>query len=131
MLNALCGSVTIAQTPFDERGAVDPAGIDTLVDFHISRGTCLLHGGPESPVGGPPAPVRDGEPIRLDVSGQRLDLLVEADALERSPPKWTPPPRRAARGHTALFLDRVRRAGEGSDIGVLDHGPPTPGHEIH
>src|SRR6476619_3200967 len=38
MLNNLSGSVIIAQTPFDDRGAVDLASIDTLTDFYLTHG---------------------------------------------------------------------------------------------
>lgn len=38
MLSALNGSVIIAQTPFDDRGAVDLGSIDTLVDFYLGHG---------------------------------------------------------------------------------------------
>jgi 4-hydroxy-tetrahydrodipicolinate synthase len=37
-LDRLCGSVIIAQTPFDDRGAVDLASVDTLVDFYLGHG---------------------------------------------------------------------------------------------
>lgn len=38
MLSDLKGSVIIAQTPFDDRGAVDLGSIDTLVDFYLGHG---------------------------------------------------------------------------------------------
>jgi 4-hydroxy-tetrahydrodipicolinate synthase len=38
MLENLSGSVIIAQTPFDDRGAVDLASIDTLTDFYLRHG---------------------------------------------------------------------------------------------
>jgi 4-hydroxy-tetrahydrodipicolinate synthase len=38
MLENLKGSVTIAQTPFDDRGAVDLESIDTLTDFYVKHG---------------------------------------------------------------------------------------------
>jgi len=38
MLNNLKGSVTIAQTPFDDRGAVDLESVDTLTDFYVKHG---------------------------------------------------------------------------------------------
>src|SRR3954452_5506674 len=38
MLSDLKGSVIIAQTPFDDRGAVDLASIDTLTDFYLKHG---------------------------------------------------------------------------------------------
>jgi dihydroxy-acid dehydratase len=96
-----------------------------------SYGTCVLHVAPESHVGGPLAFVRDGDMIRLDVRGRRLDLLVEPEALERRKSAWTPPPRRYARGYTSLFLDRVRQADEGCDLDFLECGPATPEPEIH
>jgi len=96
-----------------------------------SYGTCVLHVAPESHVGGPLAFVQDGDPIRLDTAGRRLDLLVEPDELERRRAAWTPPPQRYARGYTALFLERVRQADEGVDLDFLEHGPSTPEPEIH
>jgi 4-hydroxy-tetrahydrodipicolinate synthase len=38
MLNNLKGSIIIAQTPFDDRGAIDLASIDTLTDFYLKHG---------------------------------------------------------------------------------------------
>lgn len=38
MLSTLSGSIIIAQTPFDDRGAVDLASIDTLTDFYLRHG---------------------------------------------------------------------------------------------
>jgi 4-hydroxy-tetrahydrodipicolinate synthase len=38
MLSDIKGSVIIAQTPFDDRGAVDLASIDSLVDFYLGHG---------------------------------------------------------------------------------------------
>ena len=96
-----------------------------------SYGTCILHVAPESHVGGPLAFVQDGDLIRLDVPARRLELLVEKDELDRRQAAWCPPPKRYARGYTALFLDRVRQADEGVDLDFLEHGPPTPEPEIH
>jgi 4-hydroxy-tetrahydrodipicolinate synthase len=38
MLSSLSGSVIIAQTPFDDRGALDLPSIDTLTDFYLRHG---------------------------------------------------------------------------------------------
>jgi 4-hydroxy-tetrahydrodipicolinate synthase len=38
MLSAIKGSFIIAQTPFDDRGAVDLASIDSLADFYLGHG---------------------------------------------------------------------------------------------
>ena len=38
MLSDISGSFIIAQTPFDDRGAVDFTSIDSLTDFYLSHG---------------------------------------------------------------------------------------------
>ena len=38
MLSNLQGSIIIAQTPFDDRGAIDLASIDTLTNFYLKHG---------------------------------------------------------------------------------------------
>ncbi len=38
MLSDISGSIIIAQTPFDDRGAVDLSSIDTLTDFYLGHG---------------------------------------------------------------------------------------------
>ena len=38
MLSDISGSIIIAQTPFDDRGAVDFTSIDLLTDFYLSHG---------------------------------------------------------------------------------------------
>ena len=38
MLSEISGSVIIAQTPFDDRGAVDFASIDLLTEFYLGHG---------------------------------------------------------------------------------------------
>ena len=39
MLSDISGSVIIAQTPFDDRGAVDFTSIDLLTDFYLGHGS--------------------------------------------------------------------------------------------
>ena len=46
-------------------------------------GAIVLHMTPEAALGGPLALVRDGDSIRLDVAGRRLDLLVDDAELAR------------------------------------------------
>ncbi|MBV8704719.1 MAG: dihydroxy-acid dehydratase, partial [Acetobacteraceae bacterium] len=114
-----------------QRGVRDMVRISDSRMSGTSYGTCVLHVAPESHVGGPLAFVQDGDLIRLDVKGRRLDLLVEPGVLERRKASWTPPPRHYVRGYTSLFLDRVRQADEGCDLDFLEYGPPTPEPDIH
>jgi dihydroxy-acid dehydratase len=96
-----------------------------------SYGTCVLHVAPESHVGGPLALVREGDLIRLDVAGRRLDLLVPDEELERRRAAWRAPPRRYARGWTALYLEQVTQADEGCDVAFLEGTAPTPEPDIY
>jgi dihydroxy-acid dehydratase len=84
-------------------------------------GTIVLHITPESAVGGPLALVRNGDMIRLDVEGRRIDLLVDAAELERraaalepaSTPAW------ARRGYAHLFNESILQADEGCDFDFM------------
>ena len=93
------------------------AGVTDLLRISDARmsgtsyGAVVLHVAPESAIGGPLALVQDGDPIRLDVSGRRLDLLVDEAELERRSAAWEPPPRHRRPRLPAAPL-RARPAGE-------------------
>jgi dihydroxy-acid dehydratase len=78
-------------------GAIKGAGLGKdvllLTDGRFSGGTtglCIGHIAPEAAVGGPIAFVADGDRIRLDMASRTLDLVVEADELERRRAEWKP-----------------------------------------
>ena len=78
-------------------GAIKGAGLgkDVLLvtDGRFSGGTtgpCIGHVAPEAAAGGPIALVEDGDRIRLDLAARTLDLLVDADELERRRAGWKP-----------------------------------------
>ncbi len=106
-------------------GAIKGAGLGKdvllLTDGRFSGGTtglCVGHVAPEAVDLGPIAFVQDGDAIRLDVAGGRLDLLVDDDVLDarraagvRAPdPKYT-------RGVLARYRKLVTSASRGA---VLD-----------
>ena len=101
------------------RGVTDLLRISDARMSGTSYGAVVLHVTPESAVGGPLALVEDGDPIRLDVSERRLDLLVEADELERRRATWEPPARQDERGYRSLHADHVLQASEGCDFDFL------------
>lgn len=114
-----------------ERGVRDMVRISDARMSGTAYGTCVLHVAPESALGGPLALVRDGDPIRLDVPGRRLDLLVAPRELERRRAGWTPPALPLTRGYGALFLDHVDQAHRGCDFDFLSRSRPTPEPGIH
>jgi dihydroxy-acid dehydratase len=101
------------------------AGVKDMVRISDARmsgtafGTIVLHATPEAAIGGPLALVRDGDRIRLDAQGRRIDLLVEGSELARRRAAWIPPraPAGAERGYLRLFLEQVLQADQGCDFG--------------
>nr|WP_314260920.1 L-arabinonate dehydratase [uncultured Devosia sp.] len=96
-----------------------------------SFGTCILHVCPESHVGGPLALVRDGDLIRLDADGRRLDLLVDPAELEARRNAWKAPKPHYERGYGALFSRHVTQADQGCDFDFLADGEATLDPEVH
>jgi dihydroxy-acid dehydratase len=102
-------------------GAIKGAGLgkDVLLvtDGRFSGGTtglCIGHVAPEAVDAGPIAAVRDGDQIRLDVANGLLDLLVDADELERRLADVQPPPPRYTRGVLAKYRRLVGSASRGA-----------------
>ncbi|MCC5983355.1 MAG: dihydroxy-acid dehydratase [Rhodobacteraceae bacterium] len=87
-----------------------------------SYGACVLHVAPEAFVGGPLALLRTGDTIRLDLSARRLDMLVDADELDRRRAAWTPPEPRFQRGWGWMFSRHVTQADKGCDFDFLERG---------
>jgi dihydroxy-acid dehydratase len=84
-------------------------------------GTIVLHITPESAVGGPLALVKNGDMIRLDVAGRRIDLVVDAAELGKRRAALKPPatPDWAARGYAHLFNETILQADEGCDFDFM------------
>jgi len=100
------------------------AGVKDMVRISDARmsgtayGTVILHVSPESAAGGPLALVRDGDRIRLDTAGRRLDLLVDGAELERRRAAYRPPPV-PGRGYAHLHATHVLQADRGCDLDFL------------
>jgi L-arabonate dehydrase len=101
------------------------AGVTDLLRISDARmsgtsyGAVVLHVAPESAIGGPLALVQDGDRIRLDVAGRRLDLVVDEAVLEERRSRWKPPARHDERGYRMLHAEHVLQANEGCDFGFL------------
>jgi dihydroxy-acid dehydratase len=90
-------------------------------------GTCVLHVAPEAAVGGPLGLVEDGDIVRLDVPGRRLDVLVDDAELRRRRERWAAPVRRALRGYEHLYVTHVEQANLGCDFDFLGDTVPAVG----
>jgi dihydroxy-acid dehydratase len=100
------------------RGLKDMVRISDARMSGTAFGTVVLHTTPEAAVGGPLALVRDGDRIRLDSNGRRLDLLVEEAELGRRREQWKAP-EKPPRGYHRLYVDHVGQASEGCDFDFL------------
>jgi dihydroxy-acid dehydratase len=105
-------------------GAIKGAGLGKdvllLTDGRFSGGTtglCIGHVAPEAADGGPIAFVRDGDPIRLDLTTRTLELLVDDADLARRKEGWAPLPPRYTRGVLAKYAKLVGSAAQGAICG--------------
>jgi dihydroxy-acid dehydratase len=74
-------------------------------------------------VGGPLGLVRDGDRIRLDVPGRRVDLLVDEEELHKRADTWRPP-ETPERGWRRLYAQTVLPANLGADLDFLSGEEP-------
>src|SRR5436190_15334935 len=79
-----------------------------------TRGMCIGYVSPEAFVGGPLALVRDGDTIRIDAAGRRMDLLIDNNELSRRRETWKPRPPRHRAGALAKYARLVGQAPGGA-----------------
>jgi dihydroxy-acid dehydratase len=91
--------------------------IAIVTDGRFSGGTRNLsigHVSPEAAEGGPIALVQDGDPIKVDVPGRTIDLLVEGTELEKRKAAWQQPEPKFKRGWLARYERLVTSAARGA-----------------
>jgi dihydroxy-acid dehydratase len=105
-------------------GAIKGAGLGKdvllLTDGRFSGGTtgpCIGHIAPEAAVGGPIALIAEGDRVRLDMAARTLDLMVDADELERRRAEWKPLPPRFDYGVLGKYAKLVGSAATGAVCG--------------
>ncbi len=82
-----------------------------------TAGFCIGHVAPEAPHGGPIALVQNGDRIRLDMTSKSLDLLVDADELDRRRDGWKAKEPRYTKGVLGKYARLVGSAAEGAVCG--------------
>ena len=91
-----------------------------LTDGRFSGGTtglCVGHVAPEATDGGPIALVAEGDTVRLDLAARRLDLVVDAEELERRRAGWKPLEPRYTTGVLGKYAKLVGSAAQGAITG--------------
>jgi dihydroxy-acid dehydratase len=79
-----------------------------------TRGICVGYVAPEAAIGGPLALVRDGDPVRIDATARRMDILIDGAELARRRAAWRPPPPRHKAGLLAKYAAQVGQADKGA-----------------
>lgn len=105
-------------------GAIKGAGLGKdvllLTDGRFSGGTtglCVGHIAPEAVDGGPIALLRNGDRIRLDVSGRVLDVLADPAEFASRQQDFSPPPPRYTTGVLSKYVKLVSSAAVGAVCG--------------
>jgi len=108
--------------------AIKGAGLGTdvvlVTDGRFSGatfGACVAHVAPEAWEGGPIALVADGDPIRLDIVGRRLEVDVADAELERRKAAW----QRPAPHYTSGVMAKYAALVSGADTGAVCAPPAS------
>ena len=98
-----------------------------------SYGACVLHVAPESHVGGPLALVQNGDLIKLDIEGRRIDLMISEKEMMNRKKAWKAPAPKFERGYGTLYLKHIQQANQGCDFDFLlpEVSKPEGEPEIH
>jgi len=79
-----------------------------------TRGAAIGHVSPEAAAGGPIAALRDGDVIRIDIPGHRLDVELAEEELARRLKALPPWRSRVEKGYLARYAERVSSASQGA-----------------
>ena len=79
-----------------------------------SRGASIGHISPEAMEGGPIALIQEGDRIKIDIPGKRVDLLVSEEELSRRQAAWRQPEPRVKTGYLSRYSKLVTSANTGA-----------------
>ncbi len=86
-----------------------------------SRGASIGHVSPEAAVGGPIALVEEGDRIRIDIPGNRLEVLVSDEEMAARKEKWQPREPRVTTGYLARYAKMVTSGNRGAVLEIKSH----------
>ncbi|MDI7260899.1 MAG: dihydroxy-acid dehydratase [Thermodesulfobacteriota bacterium] len=78
-----------------------------------SRGAAIGHISPEAAEGGPIGLVRDGDPIEIDIPGNKLNLLISDEELKKRRSRWKPL-KKELKGYLKRYARLVQSANTGA-----------------
>lgn len=81
-----------------------------------TQGAAVGHVSPEAATGGPIGIVQEGDIIKIDIPGRRLDLEISEDEMERRRKTWKPKAPSVTRGYLARYARQVSSGATGAII---------------
>ncbi|MDD2373279.1 MAG: dihydroxy-acid dehydratase [Syntrophomonadaceae bacterium] len=79
-----------------------------------TRGASIGHVSPEAAAGGIIALIEEGDLIRIDIPACRLDLMVDAEILEKRQARWKVPELNIKSGYMKRYAKMVQSASSGA-----------------
>lgn len=79
-----------------------------------SRGASIGHISPEAMEGGPIALIEEGDRIKIDIPGRRVDLLISETEMAKRKASWKAPEYRAKHGYLNRYSRLVTSANTGA-----------------
>ncbi|MEK7742438.1 MAG: dihydroxy-acid dehydratase, partial [Nitrospirota bacterium] len=79
-----------------------------------TRGPCIGHISPEAMEGGIIAIIKNGDRIKIDIPGRRVDLLLSEKEIKERLSKWKPPKPKITKGYLSRYARMVTSAGTGA-----------------
>lgn len=79
-----------------------------------SRGAAIGHISPEAANGGVIGLIKEGDKIRIDIPGRKVDLMVGPEELEKRRAAWVPHPPKIVSGYVARYSKIVTSANRGA-----------------
>jgi dihydroxy-acid dehydratase len=79
-----------------------------------TRGPCIGHISPEAMEGGIIAVIENGDRIKIDIPGRRIDLLLSEKEIKERLGKWKRPKPKITKGYLSRYARMVTSAGTGA-----------------
>jgi dihydroxy-acid dehydratase len=79
-----------------------------------TRGPCIGHISPEAMEGGLIAVLRDGDRIRIDIPGRKIDVLLPDKEIQTRFRSWKPIKPKITKGYLSRYAKMVSSAGSGA-----------------
>jgi dihydroxy-acid dehydratase len=79
-----------------------------------TRGPAIGHISPEASEGGPIGLIKEGDLIKIDIPGRRIDVLIDDSELTKRKKEFKPLEKKIPRGYLERYANIVKSAGDGA-----------------